>query len=43
MLTTYLRTYSAPWPVISTKNYTRNSDGWWCWNPKKRRNNRVTN
>ena len=26
---TYLRTYPVPWPIFSTKNYTKDSEGWW--------------
>ena len=33
----YLRLYPIPWPVFSTKNYVRDQDGWWNWQPKKRR------
>ena len=32
----YLRTYPIAWPVFSTKNYTRDEDGWWNWTPRRR-------
>ena len=31
----YLRLYPVPWPVFSTKNFRKDSDGWW--NPVKPR------
>lgn len=41
-MTTYLRTYPVPWPIFSTKNYSKDEEGWW--NPKKkfRRNKKKT-
>ena len=33
---TYLVSYPTYWPIFSVKNYTKDIDGWWNWNPKKR-------
>ena len=33
----YLRTYPIQWPVFSIKNYVQDQDGWWNWEPKRRR------
>ncbi len=35
---TFLRTYPVPWPVFSTRNYTKDAEGWWV--PSKRNRNR---
>jgi len=37
--TTYLKTYYCPWPIFSTKNYVKDSDGWWNPLPKKVKKN----
>ena len=34
---TYLVKYPTYWPIFSVKNYTKDVDGWWNWNPKKRK------
>lgn len=33
----YLRTYPIPWPVFSTKHYTKDEEGWYHPKPKKHR------
>ena len=35
---TYLRTYPVPWPIFSTKNYTKDEEGWWV---PSRRNRKI--
>jgi hypothetical protein len=36
----YLRLYPIPWPVFSTKNCVKDTDGWWrIVKPKRLRNN----
>ena len=37
----YLKTYPIEWPVFSTKNYTRDSDGWWNFFRVKRQKDRF--
>jgi len=37
---TYLQLYPIPWPVFSTKNYTKDSEGWWNPKPNKIRTKR---
>jgi hypothetical protein len=37
----YLRTYPVHWPIFSTKYYKKNEDGWWCPQPRKKREKKT--